>query len=52
MAGYHGAANAINDDSIGSITQRTAQLKMANNENVQVLNKNISTITMEIMEPS
>ena len=47
MAGYHGAANVVDDDSLGSITQSIANMQMANNVNVQVLNKNISTITAE-----
>ena len=47
MAGYHGAANVVDNDSLGSITQSIANMQMANNVNVQVLNKNISTITAE-----
>ena len=47
MAGYHGAANVMDNDSLGSITQSIANMQMANNANVQVLNENISTITAE-----
>ena len=45
MTCYHGAANVIDDDSLGSITQSIAQMQMTNNVNVYVLNENISTIT-------
>ena len=44
--GYHGAAN-VNGDSLGSTTNRITQMQMANNDNVQALNDNISTITTE-----
>ena len=47
MADYHRAANVVDDDSLGSITQIIANMQMANNVNVQVLNKNISTIIAE-----
>ena len=47
MVGYHGAANVVDNDSLGSITQSITNMQMAKNANVQVLNKNISTITAE-----
>ena len=47
MASYHGTANAMDDDSLGLITNSIAQMRMANNANMQVLNENISTITAE-----
>ena len=33
MAGYHGAANAMDDNSLGSINQSIANMQMANNAN-------------------
>ena len=47
MAGYHGTANAMDDNSLGSITQSISNTQIVNNANVQVLNENISTITAE-----
>ena len=37
----------MDNDSLGSITNSITQMQMANNANMQVLNENISTITVE-----
>ena len=47
MVGYHGTAHVVDDNSLGSIPNRIAQMQMANNANVQVLNNNLSTINAE-----
>ena len=51
MMGYHGAATALrDDDSLGSITNSIAQMNMANNVNIRVMNESMSTANAELRQ--
>ena len=50
LPGYHGPANVVDDNILGLITNSIAQMQMANNANVQVLNDNISPITTKMRD--
>ena len=49
--GYHGAANAAeDDDSLGTITESLAQIQMANNANAQMLHDTVAALSAETQE--
>ena len=45
--GYHGAANAMDDDSKDTIMQSITQMQLVNNANAQIINNNMNAITAE-----